>query len=271
MIIDSHCHVSNQWYEPVETLLFQMDRHGVDQAVLVQMLGQTDNRYQQDCVRRYPDRFVSAVLVDTSAPDACAHLCALAAEGARGVRLRPATRSGGDDPLAIWRTAAACSLAVSCVGASLAFADPAFEALLAALPALHIVLEHLGGSSRPDADDAERTARRRVFEYARYPNVFLKLPGLGELAQRVAGPLSDGAPFTPKRPAVLDEALAAFGPERLMWGSDFPPVAAREGYANALRWAREAVGHLTEAEQASIFGGVALQVFGPQTMREKAA
>jgi L-fuconolactonase len=266
MIIDSHCHVATGWYEPVETLLFQMDRHGVDRAVLIQMLGQTDNAYQQDCARRYPDRFTSVVLVDAAAPDACATLRELAASGACGVRMRPTTRSPGDDPLAIWRTAAACALAVSCVGASLSFADPAFEAVIAALPDLNIVLEHLGGSSRPDADEAERAARQRVFEYARYPNVFLKLPGLGELAPRAPGPLA-GVPFSPPRPAVLDQALAAFGPARLMWGSDFPPVAAREGYGNALNWVRGAVEHLTAAAQAMIFGGVALNVFGPATAR----
>ncbi len=29
MLIDSHAHVSPVWYEPVETLLGQMARHGV--------------------------------------------------------------------------------------------------------------------------------------------------------------------------------------------------------------------------------------------------
>jgi L-fuconolactonase len=31
----------------------------------------------------------------------------------------------------------------------------------------------------------------------------------------------------------------AFGPSRLMWGGDFPPVAGREGYRNALHWTLE--------------------------------
>ncbi len=53
-IVDSHCHVSPVWYEPVETLLFQMDRNEVAQAVLVQMLGQYDNAYQQAPVTASP-------------------------------------------------------------------------------------------------------------------------------------------------------------------------------------------------------------------------
>ena len=54
MIADSHCHVSPHWYEPVESLLFQMDRNGVEHAVLIQMQSQFDNSYQQECIQRFP-------------------------------------------------------------------------------------------------------------------------------------------------------------------------------------------------------------------------
>ncbi len=37
IIVDSHCHISPVWYEPVESLLFQMDRNDVAHAVLIQM------------------------------------------------------------------------------------------------------------------------------------------------------------------------------------------------------------------------------------------
>ena len=42
LIVDGHCHVSTCWYEPVESLLFHMDRNGVARAVLIQMNGQAD-------------------------------------------------------------------------------------------------------------------------------------------------------------------------------------------------------------------------------------
>jgi len=60
---------------------------------------------------------------------------------------------------------------------------------------------------------------------------------------------------------VLDEALAAFGPQRLMWGSDFPIVCSREGYAGALRFCMDAFGHRSEGDRELIFGGVADRVF----------
>jgi len=260
IIVDSHCHAAPLWYEPVETLLYQMDSHGVGQAVLIQMLGQYHNDYQQDCLRRYPGRFASVVAVDASRTDACEQLTRLAAQGACGVRLRPEARSPGNDPLAIWRTAEYENLAVSCVGTGETFAAPEFSEVLETLSGLPIVLEHLGAGNHPDADAGQSASRQRVFELAKFPNVYLKVPGLGELAQRAAVLPAETVPLD-KKPAILETALARFGPERLMWGSDFPPVAAREGYGNALRWVRDALGDLSADAQEQIFCGTARQIF----------
>jgi L-fuconolactonase len=262
MIIDSQCHVSANWYEPVESLLFQMDRNKIECAVLLQMLGQTDNTYQQDCARRFLGRFVSVVLIDPAQSDACIMLSRLADGGASGVRLRPTARSAGADPLAIWRTAQDLGLPVSCVGAPATFAAPEFADLIAALPALPIVLEHLGGTNRPGADKAEETMQRAVFELARFSNVYLKVPGLGELSPRQASPTGGAIPFHPLMPSVLQQAIEQFGPSRLMWGSDFPVVSSREGYSNALSWVREALSDLPLEAQKSIFGGLASRIFG---------
>jgi predicted TIM-barrel fold metal-dependent hydrolase len=54
----------------------------------------------------------------------------------------------------------------------------------------------------------------------------------------------------------------AFGPERMMWGSDSPPVSGREGYENALRLTLEEFASRSERDRALIFGGVARAVFG---------
>ena len=58
-------------------------------------------------------------------------------------------------------------------------------------------------------------------------------------------------------------AYEAFGADRIMWGSDFPPVAGREGYRNALRLPMMRFAGLPDAERAKMFGGNALKVFGP--------
>src|SRR5262245_13101591 len=262
-IVDTHCHVSQVYYEPVEVLLFQMDRAGVDHAVLIQMREEYDNEYQFECVRRYPGRFASVVLVDHGRPDAPAQLARLAEQGAVGVRLRADVRSPGDDPLAIWREAERLGLAVSCQGGGGALASSQFAELVAAVPRLPIVLEHLAGqhglSGRGQA--VERSGGRRVddggleavLDLARFPNVYVKITGLGEFAER-AMPVTHPFPFVRPIPPLLDQFCDAFGPDRLMWGSDYPPVSIREGYANALQLPVQELAGRSEADRAKIFG-----------------
>ena len=260
VVVDTHRHASLDWYEPIETLLHEMDSNGVDHAVLVQINGQFDNAYQFECVRRYPRRFANVVMVDTDRPDAPQQLERLAEQGASGVRLRPTTRSPGDDPLAIWRTADQLGLTVSCGGDGAGFASAEFAETIQALPALRIVIEHLGSVSRRDLDDVRQARRRAVFGLARFPNTCIKVTGLGEFSER-AMPVPGGPPFVQPIPPLLEEAYAAFGPSRMMWGSDFPPVAGREGYRLALNLTRDQFAAKSDADREQIFGQTALAVF----------
>jgi len=41
----------------------------------------------------------------------------------------------------------------------------------------------------------------------------------------------------------------------MMWGSDYPPSSAREGYANALGFPLHGMGFLSPAERGMAFGG----------------
>ena len=278
-LCDSHCHVSTAWFAPAESLLHEMDRNGVETAVLIQIRGQFDNAYQQECVRRFPGRFASVVGVDTAWPEAPQALAEWAAQGAVGLRLRADSRSPGDDPLAIWRAAARLNLAVSCSGTAEQLATEAFRRLVAALPSLPIVLEHLagfehlgaGGRTReqapaggdepsPAGEDPLRQARERVLALARFPNVYAKVHGLGEFCVR-AIPVREPFPFVRPIPPLLDQLYEAFGAARLMWASDYPPVAAREGYRLALRLVREELAGLPGPDQQAIFGGTAARVF----------
>jgi predicted TIM-barrel fold metal-dependent hydrolase len=56
-------------------------------------------------------------------------------------------------------------------------------------------------------------------------------------------------------------AYDAFGPQRMMWGSDFPLVNSREGYPFALKLAMEQFKDKSEDDRAWIFGKTALKVF----------
>jgi L-fuconolactonase len=267
VLIDAHCHASPLWFEPVEPLVFQMDQNGVAKGVLTQVLGQFDNAYQEECVARFPGRLASVGAVDAGAGDAAEEVRRWAARGMVGLRLRPEARSPGADPLAVWRAAADCGLAISCGGAAGNIVADDFAALAGEFSAMPIVLEQLGGWTRPDCDGTPETWRG-ILDLARFANISLKIPTLGQIAPRQIGkPLpNDGSPvLDASQGAILLEALGAFGAERLLWGSDFPVVASREGYANALNWTRALFDERPTAEVAAIFGGNAERIFFPRS------
>ena len=261
MIVDSHVHSSTVWWEPVEVHLFHMDRNDVERAVLIQFWGQTDNEYHFDAQRRYPGRFANVVYVDWTQKDAIARLEELAERGASGVRLRPGARSSGDDPLAIWRAAGRLDLTVDCGGAFFKDEnDETFFDLVRAVPDVRIVIEHLGGANKPDSTEAQRALRRRAMKLAQFPNVTMKIHGLGEFAER-AMPPGSSFPFKEPIPPLLEDVYQAFGPQRMMWGSDYPNTSHREGYTTSLVLCRDRFSDKPKAEIDLIFGGVAQRMF----------
>jgi L-fuconolactonase len=115
--------------------------------------------------------------------------------------------------------------------------------------------------NHPNGEAPPFPIRGRVFALARHPNVYLKVHGLGEFCRRttrMTGPL----PFERAALSIWDMAYQAFGPQRIMWGSDYPPVSGREGYTNALSWTREQVSAKGDEAVTLIFGGVAAGLFG---------
>lgn len=263
LIVDSHCHASPYWFMPIETLLGEMDRNGVEKAVLVQMRGQLDNAYLIECMRRFPGRFSAAVVLDTQREDAPQTLERWASEGADGVRLGPTVRSPGPDPLAIWRKAVELGLVVSCgLGDAEEFAAPEFESLVQELPNLSIIIEHLGFVRQGEGSKPPYTLFRQITALSKYPNVYIKFGGVGENSPR-PDPFVQPFPFE-GYPPLLEMAYEAFGATRMMWGSDFPPVAIREGYGNALRNRMERFNFRSEEDKEWMFGKTAasLHKFG---------
>ena len=234
VIVDTHCHASPFWYEPVESLLFQMDRNDVDHALLVQHLGEYDHEYFFDCIDRHPGRLSAVVLVDPAREDAAQELDRLAERGARGLRLKASARSTGDDPLLLWKKAQELGLPISCSSGKRDYLSPEFAGVLEACRRVPVILEHLASLNHPDGESPPFEIRKKIFELARFPNVYLKFHGLGEICSRTS-PVTHPSPFHDEGLTILDLALESFGPQRMMWGSDFPPVSGREGYRNALQ------------------------------------
>lgn len=265
LTIDTHYHASPSWFEPIEVLLFHMERCGVDKAVLCQHRYQYDNRYLIECTRRFPGRFSVAGVVDVGQPDAADTLAKWAAEGIEGLRLWATERSPGKDPLAIWRKASELGLLVSCPGTTEEYASDDFRKVVEQLPGLPIVLEHLGilGNLKHGGDKVPPqppyTAYRKVMALSRYPNVYMKITGFGEFMPRPV-PASDPPFDLSKAPPYIDMAIEAFGANRLMIGTD-PTSSAREGYGNVWRYLREYLSHWSVAEQEAIIGKTAASLF----------
>lgn len=127
---------------------------------------------------------------------------------------------------------------------------PRLPALADALPDLTLVLDHLGKPPRGTAEIGAWAAAVR--DLARRPNVVAKVSGLQ----------ASGRPFTADalRP-VWEIALDAFGPDRLMYGGDWPMTVPDGGYAAHWQVVRGLVDELAPAERDRVLAGTAASVY----------
>jgi L-fuconolactonase len=119
------------------------------------------------------------------------------------------------------------------------------------VPGLRIIIDHL--AKPPIATGGFEPWASRLTAAAEAPNVFAKLSGLdaGTGDRWSASDLS----------RYIDHALVAFGPERLMYGSDWPVSVLRGGYGKVWREVNAATSHLRAQERERIFGGTAIEVY----------
>ena len=257
LIIDTHCHAGHNWFEPIETLEFLMNRNGVDGAVLIQHGGTFDNSYLFEEAAKREGRFKVVVLVDLEDADPLGTLTRLCEQGAAGVRLYPETEFSHTGKFDVWKRAGELGMVVSTLSASANFASDHFSYVLDACPDTAVVIEHLAGASPSDAPFAEY---EKVLRHAERPNTSIKVPGLGEIASRPAR-LQPHCQFDDV-PPLFEMARDAFGPQRLMWGSDFPPCAGREGYANALSGVRNHPAFAAGDDIEWVLGKTAAKIWG---------
>lgn len=129
---------------------------------------------------------------------------------------------------------------------------PAATRAAALLPGLAFVLDHLG--KPPIATDERHPWARDIRAFAALPNTYCKLSGMVTEAAWDAWTTSDLRPYA-------DTALDAFGPDRLMFGSDWPVCTLAATYAAVVDAARTLTAELTGTEEAQIFGGTATRAY----------
>ncbi|MGN9906872.1 amidohydrolase family protein [Phytohabitans sp. LJ34] len=120
------------------------------------------------------------------------------------------------------------------------------------LPEVRFVLDHLG--KPPIAAGASETWRGALHALAALRNVTAKLSGLVTEADWSTWTVGDLAPFV----AV---AVDAFGPERLMFGSDWPVCLLAAPYGRVKQALADALPPLSATERADVFGGTALRTY----------
>lgn len=94
----------------------------------------------------------------------------------------------------------------------------------------------------------------RINELARRENVYCKISGLATEADWQNWTEAELKPY-------LDTVVEAFGPKRLMFGSDWPVCLLAVEYARWSRIVTEYVASLTAAEQSRILGGTAVEAY----------
>jgi L-fuconolactonase len=127
---------------------------------------------------------------------------------------------------------------------------PAAAYAAAAVPGLTMVLDHAG--KPPVAGDLRGWARG-LAAFAALPNTVCKLSGL--VTEAAAG--APAAVFTPVAETVLD----AFGPDRVMFGSDWPVCLLASDYDRVVTLARTLTAGLSATGRAAVFGETAARVY----------
>jgi L-fuconolactonase len=299
-LYDTHAHlISDDWdrYPPLavkpglptrrtdytvtaEALIDLMDQHGVPTALAVQRLHVYgyDNSYVLDSWRKYPDRLLPVVMLDTQDPATPARYSDMVRNhGVRGFRMantRPAHLDtawiSSAAAMQVWQACADLHTPVNLIifynqlGSTL----PLVRSIARRYPQLPILVDHLGtpyGRTKvelawakeagiaetplPPAPDFGIAETIGIFDDT--PNVHLKLTEVN----------LDNLHDTGGSAAQLVRQLAdRFGAGRLVWGSDVGQ-SLRWSFAQKALMAREAASLLTPVEQRQVLHDNAARLY----------
>lgn len=129
---------------------------------------------------------------------------------------------------------------------------PAAIAAVRALPDLTFVVDHL--SKPPIATGELEPWATRIRELAAEPNVYCKLSGMATEADWRSWNVAALRPYA-------EIALEAFGPERVMFGSDWPVCLLAGSYAEIVAAAEELIAGLTPSERAQVRSASAVRAY----------
>jgi L-fuconolactonase len=129
---------------------------------------------------------------------------------------------------------------------------PATLKAVEAVDELSFVVDH--GAKPEIAAGVAEPWRERLAAVAARPNVTCKVSGLVTEAAWSSWTVGDLQPY-------VDTLVELFGPDRLMWGSDWPVCTLAASYDEVLGVARSCLSGRSADESAAVFGGTATRVY----------
>ncbi|HKE29519.1 MAG TPA: amidohydrolase family protein [Bryobacteraceae bacterium] len=213
-----------------EMLLELMKANGVARTVIIQVIHyKYDNRYLASVLQRYPGAFQGVCRVDPLDPAAPDHLSRLTAEGFRGVRLSPAGNASGDwfrGPLMppLWKRCRELKVPMTVLAPITRM--PEVGKLLENVPDLTVVIDHMA-----DCPIDQPAELQKLIALKRYPQLFVKISHTWSISHQPY-PWLDAQEY-------VKRLYDAFGPQRLMWATDWPIVENVSTYDRALKVVRD--------------------------------
>jgi len=234
---------------------------GVDATVLVQTRSSEAETAELLAVAAATP-FIRGVVgwVDLTDPSAADRIAALR-EGPGGEWLVGIRHQVHDEPDPEWLLRDDVMRGIRSVGAAGLAYDlllrprelPAAAGLARALPDVRFVIDHL--AKPPIASGELEPWRRRMAAFGELDHVAAKLSGLVTEASWSSWTPDDLRPY-------VDHAVDVFGPERLIFGSDWPVCLLAANYQDVVEAALTTLRTLSVVEQAAVMGANATRVYG---------
>jgi predicted TIM-barrel fold metal-dependent hydrolase len=223
-----------------ETLLDLMKANGVSKTVIIQVIHyRYDNSFLADVLKQYPGTFQGVCRVDPLDPAAPDHLSHLTEQGFRGVRISPAGNESGDwfrGPLMppLWKRCGQLKVPMTVLAPITRM--PEVARLLEGMPDLMVVIDHMADCPIDQPSELEK-----LIALKRYPNVFVKISHTWSLSKQPY-PWLDSQEY-------VKRLHQAFGPQRLMWATDWPIIEGVSQYPKALSVVRESMPFLNAEDR----------------------
>lgn len=231
----------------VEALVEAARSAGVDRIIQVtpSCMG-FDNRYSLEGAERFPDRVRVFGRVDPTGADMIDRVDEWREHRlAAGVRLTPLVDrrewAANPDWTPFWQRCEELALPTAVYAPNQA---RELAALAQAHPGLILLVDHC---ALPHAN-ATFEDWDEVLDLARLANVTMKVSHFPESA------VDEGYPF-PSGQRRLREIYEHFGADRMIWGSNFPPVLNACSYAQAVSFVRDECDFFTDDDRAKVLGG----------------